>query len=194
VASLLHLFKKDPDGILQSVNLRIPNDSKRVPVMGDSGQVPFDLVQNGEYGDFVPVKGSSNICSWTEYPTNIAFTSLADPATFALTAPLSGCTIGALKTGVWFHKARDAAKDSFQQRFKFSLESARSEKLNFIFGPEEYDAVSKTHCPKDPVQVIVFGMKMPDTVWTFWGQWQKRTGEDTATRLTWKQIGRYPNT
>jgi len=161
--------------------------------MGNAGQVGFDLVQNGDYGDFTPVKGSANICAWTEFPRHVAYTPFGEPATFALTAPLSGCTIGALKTGIWFHRALDAEDAVFLKQLKVSLAAMRAETLNFIFGPEEYDPVSKTHCPKDPVQVIVFGIKMPDTKYTFWAQWQKRINDETASRLTWKQIGRYPN-
>jgi len=195
MASLLHLFKKDPDGILKSINLRIPTKATGQAAMGNSGQVPFDLVQNGEYGDFVPAQGSSNICAWTEYPTNVASASLAEPAAFALTAPLTGCTTGALKTGTWFHTAHEADAGVIQKQLQVSLAAARMDSLNFIFGPAEYDSVSKTYAPGGGVQIIVFGMKMPDTKWTFWGQWQKRpsSGGDNATRLTWKQIGRYPN-
>lgn len=197
MASLLDAFSKDPDGVLKSVTLRITtNTVTGLTPLGPSGQPKFDLVQSGEYGDFLRDKNSYSVCAWTRYEhQGVETAPLSDPAMFAVTFPLTGCTIGVLKTGVWFHAAANAAPATIEQKLGVSLRAARLDRLNFIFGPEEYDTTTKLHCGTKPETIQVIGMKMLDTKWTFWAQWQTQGAkQDTPTRVIWKQIGRYPNT
>jgi hypothetical protein len=186
--SLLKLLRSNPDDLLRCKTLRFPAKSGKNGeqlLMGSTGQVAFDLVESGEYADFVAKPGSSDISAWAEFPSNYIDVKLQG-TTFALTAPLSGCTVGALNTGMWFHRARDC------QVAKYDLAPLRTERLNFIFGPPEYDKIANFYAKGDAAQVVVFGMKTSDTQWTFWAQWQKRLGPGEAQRLLWEKVGTYP--
>ena len=187
--SLLKLLKSNPEDLLRCKTLRFPKvagKGEEQLQMGSTGSVAFDLIESGEYADFVPKAGSSNVAAWAEYPTHFAEVKL-EGATFALTAPLSGCTVGALSSGIWFHRAADC------QVAKYDVSAMRAEKLNFIYGPEQYDRIGEYYGKGDAAQVVVFGIKTSDTKWTFWGQWQKRLGAGLAQRLLWNQVGTYPN-
>jgi hypothetical protein len=88
---------------------------------------------------------------------------------------------------MWFHRAANCSDT------RRSVATMRAEKLNFIYGPEQYQRIGEFYGKDDSVQVILFGMQTADTKWTFWAQWQKRGTSMQASRLLWNKVGTYPN-